>query len=256
MTIEGGNGKPVFENESDSANRAVLASNKSTYLNWTFRSGLVNGAFINDMTAVSRIWMLLGIIVVILGILSIVYVTGRNYRPLEHVVSSLQNLMSDKIDHKMKSTSNEFALIESAIENMIKQSTKMEKQRENEITLRKKHYFYEIIEGVHQVTGEEWSAEMAKYNLPVLFCGAQVLAVEIDNFASFSRNFSRRDQILLKYAIRDVTNEIFRKHSLSVWSEWTSGKRLTCIALPADEAYLEGIRHAADEMICWIEQHL
>lgn len=235
VTIEGGNGKPVFGNMNFSADLEVLSTKKSSYLDWTFSSGMVNEAFTNLTFEVSKFWVMLGVITVILGLVAIIYVTRRNYRPLEHVVSQIQCYFNNKSGH-IRTGTNEFVLIESAIEDLMKRSTITEKWKKEEITLRKKHFLYEVIEGIRHITEEEWLAEMGKYNLPSQLHGAQVLAIEIDNYAAFSRNFTKRDQFLFKYAIHNSATEIFRNHSLSSWSEWVSGNRLICIVLQSGKS--------------------
>jgi two-component system response regulator YesN len=255
VTIEGNNGNPIFDNMSDSADREILAIKKSSYLDWTFRSGLVNGAFAKLAFEVSRFWVMLGVITVILGLIAIVYVTRRNYRPLENVVSHIQSHFNNKSDH-VRTGTNEFKLIESAIEDLMKRTTITEKRQEEEITLRKKHFLYEVIEGIRHVTEEEWLSEMGKYNLPCRLHGVQVLAIEIDNYSDFSRNFTRHDQFLFKYAIHNSATEIFRNYSLYSWSEWLSGNRLICIVHQSEHADTNRNRQACDEFISWVTTHL
>jgi two-component system response regulator YesN len=255
VNIEGGNGNPIFDNISETADHEVLATNKSTYLDWTFHSGMVNGAFANLAFEVSKFWVMLGVITVILGLFAIIYVTRRNYRPLEHVVFQIQSHFNDKSDH-VRTGNNEFTLIESAIEDLMKRSTITEKRQEEEITLRKKHFLYEVIEGIRHVTEDEWLAEMGKYNLPGRLHGAQVLAIEIDNYTDFTHNFTRHDQFLFKYAIHNSATEIFRNHSLSSWSEWVSGKRLICIVLQSEHTGTKHNREACEEFLSWVINHL
>jgi two-component system response regulator YesN len=255
VTIEGGNGKPVFDNMNSSADQEILATNKSSNLDWTFRSGMVNGAFANLAFEVSTFWVMLGVVTVILGLVAIIYVTRRNYQPLGNVVSHIQSHFNDKSDH-VRTGNNEFVLIESAIEALMKRSTITEKRQEEEITLRKKHFLYEVIEGIRHVTEEEWVAEMGRYNLPGRLHGAQVLAIEIDNYVAFSHNFTKRDQYLFKYAIHNSATEIFCNHSLSSWSEWVSGNRLICIVLQSEHADTKRNRQACDEFLSWVTHHL
>ncbi|MBW7455061.1 hypothetical protein K0U00_13555, partial [Paenibacillus sepulcri] len=246
VSVTGADDTDILGNRGNLKDHQMLSETRSDYLNWTFRSGLVNGAFSKLAFEVSKFWIILGAITVILGLVAIVYVTRRNYRPLENVVSQIQSLGTGK---PIKTGTNEFMLIESAIEDLKKRSTIMEKQQEEEITLRKKHFLYEVIEGIRHIREDEWADEMAKYNLPEALQGAQVLAIEIDNYAVFNRSFTKRDQFLFKYAIHNSATEIFHNYSLSCWSEWVSGKRLICIVLQSEHAGTERTRQACGEFL-------
>mgnify|MGYP000619204843 CR=1 FL=1 len=255
VTIEGGDGNLVFDKVNPSADREVLATNKSSYLDWTFLTGMVNGVFTNLAFDVSKYWVMLGVITIVLGLVAIIYVTRRNYRPLENVVSQIRSHFNEESGQIRRGT-NEFMLIESAIDNLMKRSMITEKRQEEEMTLRKKHFLYEVIEGIRHVTEEEWAAEMETYNLPSRLHGAQVLAIEIDNYTIFSHSFSKRDQYLFKYAIHNSAVEIFSNHSLSSWTEWVTGNRLICVVLQSEHAEAERNQQACEEFLSWVTSHL
>ena len=259
ISILGENGSPLFNNKELGQESVVLTQVKSSYTGWTFESGLVNGKIFGAISMLSSIWVRFGIVTVILGIFLIIYITRRNYKPLETIVSNIQSFSVDKPDN-FKDKVNEFKMIESALENISARASKFQQQYEQDLELRKNHFFYEIIEGIRHVSDDEWKSEMIKYHLPENFYGAHVIIIEIDNYHNFCMKYSQRDQYLLKYAIKNVADEIFDKFAIKVWGQWTAARRLTFIIQITEhlnhKEFYERICHVFEELRQWIKYHL
>jgi two-component system, response regulator YesN len=257
ISVKNAAGEPIFRDSVAGEHQTVLSEVQSSYLGWTFRSGVVNGEWISIFSTLSSLWMILGFATVILGTLSIFYITKKNYAPLETVVSNLLALTPDKKDMNLKGKVYEFAVIETAIANIKKQNMQLQKQKVDS-AIRKRQFLHEILLGTHHLSPEEWSREMERYQLPTDLQELCVLLIEIDGYTEFARRYSRNDQLLFKYALYNVSDETFRKYRLSCYVDWFSDKHLGCLLVSERSLQdrKEDVLQAAGEIVEWVKEHL
>lgn len=214
----------------------IVSEFRSDYTGWTFQGGFAYGSLYNSITLLSSIWFVLGITLVVLGILFIFYVTKRNYKPVESIISKISSL-AKKEDRLVEGPfmNDEFNMIQSTIEDFIEQSNHIQHQHKGDLRLRKKHFFYELIEGTRLITRDEWDAEMDEYKMRNDFARVGVVVIEIDNYQDFCTEYHLQDQNLIKYALANVSNEIIDGTFIACWCDWVSRKRLACIVLMEEQ---------------------
>lgn len=214
----------------DNAKLNVLSEYTSGYTGWKIQSGLVHGGYLRFVTSLYNVWIIIGFVVALMGIGWMIFVTRKNYRPIESIVSRIQSYSQQRASALVGGGHpDEFKFIESALENMIEQTNRFQQQHEEDLVLRKKYLFEELLEGTRQIDASEWKTEMHALQMPETFERAVVFVLEIDKYADFCVKYNYRDQYLLKFVLTSVIQEMAGKPQLAVWTEWTANQRLAGI---------------------------
>lgn len=230
----------------------------SSYTSWEYRSGLNDDYLFTFTSVFSYVWIGLGLVMVVLGGVWMTYVTHRNYRPIKLIMSRIHaysELKSMGVEGKKQ---DEFQYIDRAIGNLMELSSRYEKQHEEDIVFRRRHFFKEWLEGSRAVDYEDWKAEMNRLQLPSGFGQLAAAVIEMDKYMEVCRMFSQKDQELLKFVISRVVYETAEPLGLTVWAEWTATHRLSVVIF-ADENIKNSEKLAAtlcENVRSWVEQHL
>ncbi|MCQ6557773.1 helix-turn-helix domain-containing protein [Paenibacillus mendelii] len=238
------NGNPFFKQDDLPGKKEILASVASEYTNWTAESGVYNGKLVSVVSNFSSVWLLFGLLVFIAGVISIIYVTRKNYKPLEELVVRINdNLFQEK--HTLGRVAiDEFAFIESAINNFAEQSKVFKKESEKAALERRKTFFTQLLSG--EESSSEWT--LPPHSL------IKVLVIEIDHAEQSFYRYQTRDQALFKFVLSSVTHEMMTQPTTHLWLEWTSSLQLTGIV------FLENPEADVDEvcegLVAWLNKNL
>jgi len=234
----------------------VFSSVKSAYTGWTTESGLVNGSVVKFTFTLYNIWMVGAVVVVLIGIVWLFYVTKRNYKPVQQLVSLIETY-SLKTQPAIKEDRNEFGFIQYALENLMEQKEQYQQKYKEHLIMQKKYRFQELLEGTTAINEQEWAAELLRYDLNVEGKSAIVHVSEIDGYGRFMRAYNEQDQSLLKFVVISVLQETAKNYELPVWAEWVEDNRLASIVwLPEDEDSEASHDQLMQAFGQWIEHNL
>jgi AraC-like DNA-binding protein/sugar diacid utilization regulator len=208
------------------ASGEVFSEFTSGYSGWKVQTGLNNGKIVKFTLKFYNIWFAFAIAVVLIGVLWVVYVTRKNYRPIQQIVTLIQTVASQKQPGAGMKKENEFRFIQKTLERMIDQTKQYEEEYKENLLLQKKYFFQELLEGTREFTDAEWTAELRKYNLPELADRWIVAVVEIDHYDQFAVEYHQRDQSLLKFVLTSILQESAQEEGTESWAEWISERRL------------------------------
>ncbi|QHT58861.1 AraC family transcriptional regulator [Paenibacillus lycopersici] len=246
MVSELYDGTTSFIQVQDSAGNAVFkrfqgqgalsASFVSGYTGWTFQSGVVHGRMIQLVSQLNKVWFLIGIIMLSGAFVWLIYVTRRNYKPIEQVTAKIRAFASPLAGTMTKGgVGDEFSFIERALEYMIEENSQYQQSHKEGLPLRAYYLFQRLMEGGSTLTNEEWLREAAYLQLPEPSRLLGVFVIEMDQYDRFNDGYSLRDQSLLKFALRSVAQEIASKHDVRLWSEWMSASQLSVMLFGTEE---------------------
>ncbi|MBW7453564.1 helix-turn-helix domain-containing protein [Paenibacillus sepulcri] len=248
VNLYGLNGGPLFIQDDSAGTRKVLADISSEYTGWKAESGVTNDKLLNTVSSFSSVWLVLSFIVFIAGILCIIYVSRQNYKPLEELVLRINDDLFQEKHSLGRVAANEFAFIESAIDNFSEQSKAFRKEFEQAALHRKKTFFTELITG-------QYAGNAHRDNLPLpSHEPLNVLIIEIDNPEQSFFRFQARDQSLFKFVLSSVTHEMFSPHASSIWLEWTSSLQLTGIVFLHEPN--TGMEDICQSIVAWVHKNL
>lgn len=234
----------------------VFSNFTSDYTGWKVKSGLVNGGFIKIVLSFYKVWLAFSVAVIFFGILWVLYVTRRNYKPIQQIVTLIQTF-SQKNPASGKDDKNEFKFIISALENMMEQTKQFQQQFNENIIIQKKYYFHEVLEGSRQIDETEWTSDLCKFHLQVTGKTCVVIVTEIDSYKQLTNTYSIQDLSLLKFTVSSAIQETAYNFGASAWAEWTTDHRLSTILwLPDDGVPNELIYTIVHAFRKWVEQNL
>ncbi|MBW7454618.1 hypothetical protein K0U00_11310, partial [Paenibacillus sepulcri] len=240
-------GDSLWENNRTGRDNASLASGEvfseftSGYSGWKVETGLNNGKIIKFALKFYDIWFAFAVAVVFIGVIWVIYVTRRNYKPIEQIVTLIQTVSSQTQLGPVKE--NEFRFIQNTLERMIDQTRQYQEEYEENLLLQKKYFFQELLEGAREFADSDLQSEMRKFNLPELADRWTVAVVEIDRYPQFAADYHEQDQSLLKFVLISILQENTRQEGNEVWAEWISDRRLYAILWLPETMQPEEVEH-------------
>lgn len=264
MDIRGADGQRVYpvkwpEGESafpDKPQGNTVSHIHSDYIGWDFISGIRAGKMFEWMKVISHIWLGVGILTVLASIVYMLHITRRNYRPIEAIVKQVQAIQS-RSTAKGKDR-DEFAFIGRVLGSLIDQSLQYEKQHREDLIVRRKQLFQELIQGNRRLTPQQWAQTMERFRLPQSFTRLVVSIVEIDQYRCFRQQFSEEDQGLLKFALSNVASEFYFGDGRSTWAEWIAANRLAVLYIEEADNVLEAdsLNDTIEKFRTWVAVNL
>lgn len=237
----------------------AVSTLQSAFTGWTFESGFKEGRFANFLRLYD-IWFIGAIATTVLGIAGIVYMTRKNYKPIERLVSRIYDFVPGKQGEAPYGSDNinEIVFIEKAIDDLIEQSNRFRRQTEEGMPLEKNRLFHELIDGSRLIGTDEWNAMLVRYGLPQPFVPTVVIVAEIDQYAAFVVRCGEHDQQLIKFALWKAFAETAQKHQGSAWLEWTSAHELSgMVQLSENGSESQRQLHKmAEEFRQWVQENM
>lgn len=236
---------------------------RSDYTGWEIRSGLTHVGLFNFITGFSQLLLAVGALAIVIGIVMIIAVTRRNYRPIESVLTRLRNISLDRTHELMPTAGrDEFKFIEAALEDIMEQSHKFRERQKEDLIFRRQYFFEEWMEGNRTISESDWRGEMRRLGLKDSFERLQVAVIELDKYNHFCRQYSHRDQYLLKFVLSSVVREIVPQERAHIWTEWVDTHRLIVLYqwLAPDETekpeYRDEAYRYSTGLLAWVIDNL
>ncbi|MDQ1909651.1 helix-turn-helix domain-containing protein [Paenibacillus sp. GD4] len=248
---------PLAGNHSAEKNRKVLSEIPSDYLGWTFTSGLQVGQLFGWVSVISYLWVTIGVIVLLLCIVYLVYITRRNYKPIEIILQRIQAYQQRYV-LQGKPPVDEFSFIEKALESLIDQTNVYEKRFQEDLMIHRKQFYQELLSGEREITWSEWKARMERLNLDYEFSRLAMTVSRIDRYSAFQQEYTERDQHLLKFVLTNVIHEFAKQGEVSVWTEWVTNDRLAALFLIRQEEGFdeEQLKRILESFRQWVQENL
>ncbi|TLS53872.1 AraC family transcriptional regulator [Paenibacillus antri] len=241
----------------------AYAKSTSDYTGWEVYSGFQNGRMFAFFAVFPYFWVVLGLVSIGVGAIWIIFITRRNYKPIETIMKRLNETFSLKNrDLFAKGNPDEIRFIELAIVDLMEQANKFQSRQEEDLIRIRKGFFKETVEGNRPIELEEWKHEMRRLGLKETFDKIAFNVLEIDKYYEFTAVYSDKDQYLLKFILNSVVQEIAQNHGIHAWTEWLSNERLGILYMiddPDEEAAKissQKIRQMPENYISWIKDNL
>ncbi|HEY4432640.1 MAG TPA: helix-turn-helix domain-containing protein [Paenibacillus sp.] len=245
---------PILINNSD--NGQTLSEITSTYTGWLYKSSIKNGQLLGIGFIASYIWVGLMIVITILGLIWIILIARRNYKPIESMINLINNY-SNEMAMKFSKKRNDFQFIENALENLIMVNNENQKKNEENEIITSRQLFQQLMEDRLPISIDEYEKKLMHFNMEVNqpFTAA---IISIDKYEAVKEAYSEKDIYLLKFILSSVVGEISNNHNIAVWSDWISHKQLGVLFQTADNKNESMIRilQICHEIRLWIDQHV
>ncbi len=237
-------------------NLKVLTELRSSYTHWIIRSGSTPVRFMDysDSSIITSVSV--GLLSIVIGMLWFIFAIRMNYKPIGTIINRLKAVTTLKNNGLNAAGSHELQIIEVAIDSLIQQSIDYEKTHEEDLILRRRVLFHDVLQGNRIVQTEEWRKE---FKLPHSPSGANFFCfalIEIDNFSLFCAEYRQRDKNLLKFAMSNVAKELAASLKLSIWLEWLEGKHMGILFMNDHPIQTSKVIGMLERFREWVEQHL
>ncbi|KQO17866.1 helix-turn-helix transcriptional regulator [Paenibacillus sp. Leaf72] len=234
----------------------VLTTLVSPKLGWTFSSGLRAGQLFAWVSVISYVWIIIGLATLLLAVLYIIYITRKNYKPIQVMMSRIQALPARSAD---VTTRDELALIDHALEQLIQQTADYEMQHHENLLIRRRQFFIDLIEGNAQGDRVEKCRSLAVLQASEHAVHAAVVIAEMHDFDASYGDFSHQDQQTFRLTLMNLVQELARERELDSWAEWISSSQLGIIftsgaaeeAEDDEEAFKDRLRLAVRSSHQW-----
>jgi two-component system, response regulator YesN len=237
-----------------SSNRGTeLSSMKSDYTGWEFVSGVRDGHMFQFASLLIYVWIICGLMVV--GLLWIMFITKRNYKPIETIMDRIHHYTIQK-SSKLTLEKDEFKFIGQALDSLIEKSQTYQRLHEEDLDIRRRQLFYDMSEGIRSFPNDAWRLEARSYQLPGEFGHLAVAIYEIDRFTSWNNTYNLKDQYLLKFVLSSVVKEVAETNHITAWSEWVSNHRLAVLYFFTDEQPGDMSAALAGQTRTWVEANV
>lgn len=250
-------GQSMLSGTSMAESGELVSKAISPYTGWVYEGGLTQGRVVGIVSQLYNIWFIVGLLMCVAGVVWIVLVTRRNYKPIEAIVSRIHNYSQSKTSALIhNSKQDEFAFIESALESMLEQASSFQQQHREDLLLRRAYLFQQLMEGQYPSHMEQWNEQRDVMGLPDLSESQIVNVIEIDKYPLFCEQYPQQDQYLIKFALKSVVQEIAAGQETSVWTEWISASKLGVMAMADDQDAAQHVVTLLEQTRQWVEQHL
>ncbi|MDF2835830.1 MAG: transcriptional regulator, AraC family [Paenibacillus sp.] len=258
LRVSDGGGKPLFEGSDASFGEQDFRL-LSEYTGWIYQGGMKTGRTGMLLAYLASPYFIVGFLALAAAIAWVVYITRRNYKPIETMVSRIQRYNERFADGKaIAPSSDELLYIERTLSSIMEASQAYESRNKENSEYRRLKLLQDLVSGDGAIDRAKWAQELEAVGLGSGFGSAYVSLFEIDKYVDFISQYSRKDQGLFKYVFKKVIEETAKNKAFPVWQEWIDNHRLCVIAVDGPEAPLSemDVLAAYDEIRAWLEQHL
>lgn len=257
MALYDRQGKPITDlSEHNTKSFSPSTRLSSEYTGWMMESAIKKDPWFMFSNAVSIVWLIIWVLVLVIGLVWIINVTRNNYAPIETLLKRLHLYHNGKqLKWLGTGVKDEFDIIGSALDHLIEQSEHANKEVEENRILKQRRYFLNLLEGI----GGEEGLELLQGDSVKLLrqpVSIQAAVIEIDRFHEFVQHYSMRDQFLLKFVLQNVLSEISANHGVHVWSDWKTGSHLAALFFVNGSAAGMDIHTLCREVHEWVNAHL
>ncbi|MFB5675111.1 helix-turn-helix domain-containing protein [Paenibacillus terreus] len=261
LTILDRDGQTVYQAHSDNEGAKNGKQLNTIYLErlgWTFSSGIKAGNLFGWVSVISYLWVAIALGTVVCAIIYLVYVTRRNYKPIQVIMNRIEGHQIRTMDHSTYRP-DEMKLIDGVLEDLINHMTDYDKKSRENLLLQRSKLFTDLLHNERLDNAVQRMEELSPLTGVHSSSRFSVVLSEINRYEQvFQDRYTRDDQNTLKFALMNVFQELARGANLQGWAEWISTDRAAILFLSTgnDEEMTEKIRIFAEKCRSWVEQNL
>lgn len=264
LTISDQGGRVVYDAHSD--NESAMEGTKLNELplerlGWTLTSGIKAGNLFGWVSVVSYVWVFIAILTVICAIIYIVYVTRRNYKPIQIIMNRIES-QQIKAFEQSGARMDEMKMIDGVLENLINHMMDYDKKSRENVLMQRSKLFSALLQGEHVDNAAGQLYEVSPFDGAHAASRFIVVVGDINRYEKgFQEKFTRGEQNTLKFALMNVLQELSRDTEVQCWTEWISADRIAILFFSKEETQqgqdlAKQIRLVAEECKSWVEQNL
>lgn len=201
--------------------------------------------------------MAIASIIVIAGFTWIIYVSRRQYKPIQTLINLISGVRKSSSVSSNTEKLDEFKLIEATIEDLLDESNTLQEQHKELSVYHKRHLFLSLMEDANAMANFRiyLEEEMTRLGIVRSVKGSLVAIVEIDHYAEFVSQY-RDDQHLLKYILGASVKELTENKPYTVWTEWISSYKMGILFLFHEDENESEVADCCEMLRDWVASNL
>ncbi|WP_145411037.1 helix-turn-helix domain-containing protein [Paenibacillus xylanexedens] len=263
MTILNRDGQVVYNahlDNEDATEGRVLNTLTLDRLGWTLSSGIKAGNLFGWVSVISYVWVGIAVVTVVCAIIYIIYVTRRNYKPIQIIMNRIEAHQIRTLEDS-GSRKDEMKMIDGALENLINHMMDYDDKKQENVLLQRSKLFNSLLHGEHLDQAAARLEELSPFDAVEESVRFAVVVGEINRYEKgFQELYTRGEQNTLKFALMNVLQELSRNKGMQCWAEWVSAERVAILFLSTEESSeldMKGqIRDVAEDCRFWVDQNL
>ncbi|MBR2566232.1 MAG: helix-turn-helix domain-containing protein [Paenibacillus sp.] len=264
LTISDQEGSVVYDAHSDresAVNGTMLNELPLERLGWIVTSGIKAGNLFGWVSVVSYVWVFIAVLTVICAIIYIVYVTRRNYKPIEIIMNRIESQQIRAFEQS-GARMDEMKMIDGVLENLINHMMDYDKKSRENMLMQRSKLFSALLHGEHVDNPAGQLYEVSPFDGAHESARFIVVVGDINRYEKgFQEKFTRGEQNTLKFALMNVLQELSRDTKVQCWTEWIGADRIAILFFSKEDGQhgqelSKQIRVVAEECKSWVEQNL
>ncbi len=230
----------------------------SEYTGWTIKSQIRGGAFYQFASSFNGVLLASGAIAIVAAVLYITYISKKNYRPIASLTERVHAYAQSRAERLLKNGGkDEFAFLETALDQMIEQSDELLGRQEEHLQARKRQWVKDTLEGDYDTVSERvWPERSERFGWNASRVKAAVIVVEIDRYTEFCEQYSRRDQSLLKFLLGNVVHETGTQREMLLFGEWLQANKWCAFLQLKEGQSTEDAAALAQQVVTWMQHNV
>lgn len=256
LDIVAGDGSPIASTHVKGQQPAekMMSKARMPSTGWVIRSGIQQGGFA-WFSSLLYSWFGIGIAFILIGIWWIVFITKRNYMPIQTILGQISSLQTGMNRVSTRNDQDEFSIIDSALEDLAHYSEVLQEKQKKSLALRKQFVFKKLIGGEYSLLLEENAEDLEQFDL--LRASRRFIAiVEIDRYSTFRDKCSVQEQALVKLELAKAVFDIAESYDFEIWAEWIDDRQLAVLYRQKAEGVEEEIAGILNQTVKWAQHHL
>lgn len=240
--------------QMDISSGEILNRVHADKLGLVFESGIQTGQLYSWVSLISYVWIAIGLLTIGGAVAGIIYITRRNYRPIQLIMNRIQALQprADE-DEAAPSVKDELALIDHALEHLIAQTVDYEKQHHENLLIHRRQLLVDLMEGERMDSFRQRLRHLKPLEERFMEPASVAVLIAEMNGEDLSAN-----QNILKIAIMNVVEELVQNETrFGGWAEWFGNRRLIVVIASDEKQGLdrELLMDLAKQVHMWIADH-
>ncbi|MFB9276956.1 helix-turn-helix domain-containing protein [Cohnella cellulosilytica] len=221
---------------------------------WTFYSGIKDTYHYGIFSELYYSWIVIGILMVLVASAGIIYLSKRYARPIDASINRITEFLNGRLGSQPNEELVQY--VDAAVDRVIDFANRYQTESNSNLPYKQKHFFNELLTGDRQIDNEELLEEIRQFGLFAKWLIFGTAHLEIDRIGDFSGDYSKRDQVLLKFVLTNVLKETAEQQGIGIWSEWVTGDKLGILFGAEEEIRQADISSICESARSWVETNL
>ncbi|WP_164821566.1 helix-turn-helix domain-containing protein [Paenibacillus koleovorans] len=197
-----------------------ISSLKSDYTGWVIETSIYSNKLFGLVSSLFYVWISLAVLVIVLGIAWIIYVSRKNYKPVQTILRQIDH------DQLMDFGSGLDAPITDDFIRIKKTLGSLQGENKENKVYRSRFMFQNLLYGNLSPAHKEVEAELERFQSSPGRNGFIVSVIEFDEQAHLANDYGQQEKDWLKLVLKDSLDALLHNRSTPAWIDWIDPHRL------------------------------